>query len=141
MRWPGFDPCIVDPCMMSWQPTSVFLPGESPWTKEPGGLLSMGWQSQTWLSDLTHTHEVVNWLLGKEMTTHSSILAWKVSRTEEPGEMQTKDCKESHPTKHTGSRSLLEVWSVVLAWRERALFVHLFPLPHPYQQNKGRKYS
>ena len=141
MRWPGFDPCIGDPCMRSWQPTSVFLPGESPWTKEPGGLLSMGWQSQTCLSDLTHTHEVVNWLLGKEMTTHSSILAWKVSRTEEPGEMQTKDCKESHPTKHTGSRSLLELWSVVLAWRERTLFVHLFPLPHPYQQNKGRKYS
>ena len=22
----------------AWQPTSVFLPGESPWTEEPGGL-------------------------------------------------------------------------------------------------------
>ena len=27
---------------MAWQPTPVFLPGESPWTKEPGGLRSMG---------------------------------------------------------------------------------------------------
>ena len=26
------------------QPTPVFLPGESPWTKEPGGLQSMGSQ-------------------------------------------------------------------------------------------------
>ena len=28
----------------AWQPTPVFLPGESPWTEEPGRLQSMGWQ-------------------------------------------------------------------------------------------------
>ena len=28
----------------SWQATPVFLPGESPWTEEPGGLQSMGSQ-------------------------------------------------------------------------------------------------
>jgi len=27
-----------------WQPTPVFLPGESPWTEEPGRLQSMGLQ-------------------------------------------------------------------------------------------------
>ena len=27
-----------------WQPTPVFLPGESPWTEKPGGLQSMGSQ-------------------------------------------------------------------------------------------------
>ena len=27
-----------------WEPTSVFLPGESPWTEEPDGLQSMGSQ-------------------------------------------------------------------------------------------------
>ena len=27
-----------------WQPTPVLLPGESPWTEEPGGLQSMGSQ-------------------------------------------------------------------------------------------------
>ena len=27
-----------------WLPTSVFLPGESPWAEEPGGLQSMGLQ-------------------------------------------------------------------------------------------------
>ena len=25
-----------------WGPTPVFLPGESPWTEQPGGLQSMG---------------------------------------------------------------------------------------------------
>ena len=33
-----------------WQPASVSLPGESPRTEEPGGLLSMGQQSWTRLS-------------------------------------------------------------------------------------------
>ena len=33
-----------DPPRRTWQPTPVFLPGESPWTEEPGGLQSMGSQ-------------------------------------------------------------------------------------------------
>ena len=37
------------------QPTPVFLPRESPWTEEPGGLQSMG--SQKVVEGLgTHTH-------------------------------------------------------------------------------------
>ena len=32
------------PLGKAWQPTPVFLPGESPWTEEPGGLQSMGSQ-------------------------------------------------------------------------------------------------
>ena len=32
------------PWRRSWQTTSVFLPGESQWTEEPGGLQSMGSQ-------------------------------------------------------------------------------------------------
>ena len=31
----------------AWQPTPVFLPGEFPWTEEPGGLQSMGLQLDT----------------------------------------------------------------------------------------------
>ena len=27
-----------DPWRRAWQPPPVFLPGESPWTEEPGGL-------------------------------------------------------------------------------------------------------
>ena len=30
-----------DPLERAWQSTPVFLPGESPWTEEPGGLQSM----------------------------------------------------------------------------------------------------
>ena len=33
--------------------------------------------------------------LEKEMATHSSILAWKIPWTEEPGGLQSMGCKES----------------------------------------------
>ena len=33
-----------DPWRRAWQPTPLFLPGESPWTEEPGRLQSMGLQ-------------------------------------------------------------------------------------------------
>ena len=41
----------------AWQLTPVFLPGEPPWTEEPGGLQSIGFQrvGHDW-SDLAHTH-------------------------------------------------------------------------------------
>ena len=38
----GSDPWIGKiPWKRAWQPTPVFLPGESPWIEEPGGLPSM----------------------------------------------------------------------------------------------------
>ena len=49
---PRFGPWIGKiPWRRAWQHTPIFLPGESPWTEEPGGLQSMGWQSWTQLSD------------------------------------------------------------------------------------------
>ena len=42
---PGFSPWVETiPWRRTWQPTPVFLPGASPQTEEPGGLLSMGSQ-------------------------------------------------------------------------------------------------
>ena len=35
---------LEDPLEEKWQTTPVFLPGESPWTEEPGGLQFMGLQ-------------------------------------------------------------------------------------------------
>ena len=35
------------------------------------------------------------------MATHSSILAWKISWTEEPGELQSWDHKQQDRTEHT----------------------------------------
>ena len=32
-----------DPLEGAWQSTLVFLPGELPWTEEPGRLQSIGW--------------------------------------------------------------------------------------------------
>ena len=37
------------PWSRKWQPTPVFLPGESPWIEEPGGV-TIGSQSRTRLS-------------------------------------------------------------------------------------------
>ena len=38
----GFEPWVWKiPWRRAWQPIPVFLPGESPWTEEPGGLQSM----------------------------------------------------------------------------------------------------
>ena len=39
--------------------------------------------------------------LEKEMATHSSILAWRIPRTEDPGRLQSVGCKESDTTKVT----------------------------------------
>ena len=41
----GFDPWVWKiPWRRAWQPTPVFLPGESPRTEQPGGLKSTGLQ-------------------------------------------------------------------------------------------------
>ena len=40
----------------AWQPTPVFLPGESQWTEEPGGLQSMGLQRVGHDRVTKHTH-------------------------------------------------------------------------------------
>ena len=36
--------------------------------------------------------------LEKEMATHSSTVAWVIPWTEEPGGLQSMDCKELHMT-------------------------------------------
>ena len=42
----GFSPWVKKiPCRRAWQPTPVFLPGESPWTEATGELQSMVSQS------------------------------------------------------------------------------------------------
>ena len=67
-----------------WQPTPVFLPGESQGRGSLVGCSPSGW----WESDMTewlptftfHFHA-----LEKEMATHSSVLAWRIPGTGEPG--------------------------------------------------------
>ena len=59
LRRRGFHPWVRKiPWHRKWQPTPVFLPGKIPWTKEPGGLKSMGSQkSRTRLN----THSTALW--------------------------------------------------------------------------------
>ena len=54
----GLDPWVGKISWMGkWQPTPIFLPGESPWTEKPGGLRSIGLHRvrHNW-SDLAHMH-------------------------------------------------------------------------------------
>ena len=55
--------------------------------EEPGRLQSMGSRSRTQLSDFTFTFD--SHALEKEMATHSSVLAWRIPGTGEPGVLQS----------------------------------------------------
>ena len=59
---------------------SSVLAWRIPWTEEPGGLLSIGSQSQTQLKRLS-----MHACIGEGNATHSNILAWRIPGTEEPG--------------------------------------------------------
>ena len=50
-------------------------------------------KSQTRLSDFTFTFHFH--ASGKEMATHSSVLAWRIPWTEEPGGLQSKRSQSS----------------------------------------------
>ena len=43
--------------------------------------------------------------LEEEMATHSSILAWEIPRTEEPGRLQSMGCKELDKTERLSIRT------------------------------------
>ena len=50
-----FDPWVRKiPWRRAWQLTPVFLPGESPWTEEPGGL----WSDMTKVTYLAHVRSI-----------------------------------------------------------------------------------
>ena len=66
-----------------WQPTPVLLPGKSHGWSSPIGCSPRVAKSWAWLGDFTFTFHFH--ALEKEMATYSSILAWKIPGTEEPG--------------------------------------------------------
>ena len=68
---PGLDPWVGKiPWRRAWQPTPVFLPGESPWTEEPGRLQSM-W-SQRVRHDWVTKHSIYVCISG----IHSIVIYW-----------------------------------------------------------------
>ena len=74
---------------------SSTLAWKIPWTKEPGGLQSMGSQSRTRLSDFNFTFHFH--ALEKEMATHSRVLAWRIPGMVEPGGLPSM---ASHRVRH-----------------------------------------
>ena len=53
---PGFDPWAGKiPRRRAWQPSPVFLPGEVPWTEDPGGLQSRGRKEKYTIGQLNTT--------------------------------------------------------------------------------------
>ena len=66
-----------------WHPTPVLLPGKSHGQRSLVGFSHEVTKSQTWLSDFTFTFHFH--ALEKEMATHSSVLAWRIPGTGEPG--------------------------------------------------------
>ena len=72
--------CRGDSWRRKWQPTPVFLPGESCGQRSLVGCHLWGHRVRPNWSDLACMHA-----LEKEMATHSSVLAWGIPGTGEPG--------------------------------------------------------
>ena len=66
-----------------WHPTPVLLPGKSHKQRSLAGFSPWGrWESDT--TERFHFHFSLH-ALEKEMATHSSVLAWRIPGTAEPG--------------------------------------------------------
>ena len=90
-----------------WQPTPVFLPGESQGQRSLVGCRLWGAQSRTRLSDFIFTFHFH--ALKKEMATHSSVLAWRIPGMGEPGGLPSMG---SHRVGHNWS----DLVAAVAAW-------------------------
>ena len=66
-----------------WQPTPALLPGKSHGQRSLVGCSLCGGEESARLNDFTFTFHFH--ALEKEMVTHSSVLAWRISGTGEPG--------------------------------------------------------
>ena len=89
-----------------WHPTPVLLPGKSHGQRSLVGCSPVHRVAKSWarLSDLTFTFHFH--ALEKEMATHSSVLAWRIPGTGQPGGLPSMG---SHRVRHD--------WSELAAWR------------------------
>ena len=78
-----------------WHPTPVLLPGKSHGQRSLVAAVHGVAQSRTQLSDFTFTFHFH--ALEKEMATHSSVLAWRIPGTTEPGGLPSMG---SHRVRH-----------------------------------------
>ena len=94
-----------------WHPTPVLLPGESHGQRSLVGCSPWGANSQTRLSDFTFTFHFH--ALEKEMATHSSVLAWRIPGTGEPGGLPSMGL---HKVGHDWSDLASVAWRI--SWTE-----------------------
>ena len=73
----------------------------------PGGSVEKNQpaKQETWVWSLGQEEP-----LGEEMATHSSILAWEIPRTEQPGGLQSRSCQELDMSECAHMHTLL-LWS------------------------------
>ena len=86
----------VDPLgRRAWQPSPVFLPGESPWTEEPGGLQFMGSQRIRHAWGLSRSSKgKVNCLPapGRDTSRSSTISAVRMLRSRQLDKVLNHSC-------------------------------------------------
>ena len=103
-----------EPWRRQWHPTPVLLPGESHGLRSLVGCrLRVGTQ----LTDFTFTFHFH--ALGKEMATHSSVLAWRIPGTGEPGGLPSMG---SHRVGHDWS-DLAAAAAAAVARKGEGLFI------------------
>ena len=112
---------------MQWHPTPVLLPGKSHGWRSLEGCSPWVAKSQTGLSDFTFTFHFH--ALEKEMATHSSVLAWRIPGTGEPGGLLSLG---SHRVRHDWSDIAVAVFNtlshVVSLNCDKFMRVNIIPL-------------
>ena len=88
-----------------WHPTPVLLPGKSHGRRSLVGCSPWGREESTWVSDFTFTFHFH--ALEKEMATYSSVLAWWIPGTGEPGGLLSLG---SHRVRHDWSSSSMQTY-------------------------------
>ena len=106
-----------------WHPTPVLLPGKSHGWRSLESCSSGVTEGRTWLNDFTFTFHFH--ALEKEMATLSSVLAWRILGTGEPGGLSSMG---SHRVGHDWSdlaaaAAADQGWSglFIVLWRLRVL--------------------
>ena len=100
-RWGEREISLISPLIKRtrWHPTPVLLPGKSHGRKSLVGCSTWGREE----SDMTgrlHFHA-----LEKDMATHSSVLAWRIPGTGEPGGLPSRVAKSRTRPKWLSSSS------------------------------------
>ena len=99
-----------DPLDKEMATYSNILAWRIPWTEEPGRLQPMGVTKvrydlatpQAKLEGKEYLQYITKFknLWWRRKKTHSSVLAWEIPRTEEPGRLQSTGSQESDTTEH-----------------------------------------